>query len=76
MKTLLVLFSLVVLAGCHLGGMPTTWEREASGECRDVQVNLKATEPARCPNRDHFAPSETGRSADGNVVAYLCVCSR
>lgn len=54
---------------------PQALQDEAYGSCRDIMIVLPVSEPAKCPNRDHFAPGEpVGISQDGRMAGYFCIC--
>lgn len=75
MKTLTLLFALTAcLVACGPVQHPSAWQHAGSGSCYDVDVTLRATEPATCPHRDHAEPLEVARNED--AVAYRCFCWR
>lgn len=76
---------LAALAGALVAGCSTTvpnvrtspqaLQDEAYRSCRDIMIVLPVSEPARCPNRDHFAPGEpVGFSEDKRMAGYFCIC--
>lgn len=76
---------LAALAGALVAGCSTTVPNvrtspqaladEAWRDCRDIMIVLPVSEPAKCPNRLHFAPGEpVGYSTDGRMAGYFCIC--